>query len=70
MGFLTGNKTEEERIQEEINKILTEGQVLIDLAVGTHGYVCFKKMQLNFDRMSKYDFSIFWYERIVIYFNL
>ena len=21
-------------------------------------------------RMSKYDFSIFWYERIVIYFNL
>lgn len=37
MGFLTGNKTEEERIQEEKNKILTEGQVLIDLAVGTHG---------------------------------
>ena len=49
MGFLTGNKTEEERIQEEINKILTEGQVLIDLAVGTHGYVCFKKMQLKFN---------------------
>ena len=49
MGFLTGNKTEEERIQEEKNKILTEGQVLIDLAVGTHGYVCFKKMQLKFN---------------------
>ena len=24
MGFLTGNKTEEERIQEEINKNLTQ----------------------------------------------
>ena len=43
MGFLTGNKTEEERIQEEINKILTEGQVLIDLAVGTQGMFASKR---------------------------
>ena len=37
MGFLRGNKTEAERIEDERVKILNEGQVLIDLAVGTHG---------------------------------
>lgn len=37
MGFLTGNKSETEKIEEERVKILNEGQVLIELAVGTHG---------------------------------
>lgn len=37
MGFLSGNKTEAEKIEEERVKILNEGQVLVDLAVGTHG---------------------------------